>query len=56
MRLSFRIGVFCNILIVNLLLFLLAPRLRQGDSVSAFSAGTYALHINTTLLMLPGGR
>ncbi len=56
MRLSFRIGVFCNILIVNLLLFLLAPRLRQGHSVSASGVGTYALHINEALLMLPGGR
>ena len=51
MRLSFRIGVFNNILSINVLLFLLAPLLRQGDSVSSSGVGTYALHINETLLI-----
>ena len=51
MRLSFRIGVFNNILITNMLLFLLAPHLRQGDSVSASGSETYALHISEALLM-----
>ena len=45
MRLSFRIGVFNNMLSTNMLLFLLAPHLRQGDSVSASGVGAYALHL-----------
>ena len=40
-----------NSLHISNLSILLAPHLRQGDSVSASGVGTYALHINETLLI-----